>query len=232
MIFEEKYNFRVIISISNIRIFMAKINRRFIDKHWLTFLLRGLLAATFGCYALFGGMNDMENVIAMIGIFLLLMGIIDAIGALYSSTKKHGWFNAVLDAGVDVTAALCLLFFAKDNLTNSLIALSVYTIVSGVIDIFHSFLSTVDPTDRFIRAIAGICGCVIGLVILNAGELEITTFIRFFGSYMLIVGVTSMIYGIHNRSQGIEDKVARSQAAKKSATKKSTKKPAKKSKKK
>ena len=91
------------------------------------------------------------------------------------------------------------------------------TIVSGIIDIFHGFVSTVDPTDRFIRVLAGVCGCVIGLVILNAGDFEISTFVRFFGAYMLIVGTTSLIYGVHNRSQNIEDKVARSQARKKSS---------------
>lgn len=195
---------------------MAKINRRFIDKHWLVFIARGILAAMFGCYALFSGASDVSNIVAVISVLLLLMGIVDAVGALYSSTKKHGWFNAVLDAGVDVAAALCLLFFAKDDLTSSLVILAVYTIASGVIDIFHSFLSTVDPTDRFIRGLAGACGCLIGLVILNAGGFEITTFIRFFGAYMLLVGVTSLIYGVHNRSQNIEDKQARSQARKKS----------------
>ena len=199
---------------------MAKINRRFIDKHWLVFIVRGLLAAGFGCYALFSGMDDISNMIAVISVLLLLMGIVDAIGALYSSTKKHGWFNAVLDAVVDVAAALCLLFFAKDDLTSSLVVLAVYTIVSGVIDVFHSLLSTVDPTDRFIRGLAGICGFVIGLVILNAGDFELTTFVRFFGAYMLLVGVTSLIYGVHNREQGIEDKVARRQARKKSSRKK------------
>lgn len=202
---------------------MAKINRRFIDKHWLVFLFRGVLAAGFGCFALFSGVPDVENVIAIISVLLLLMGIVDAVGALYSSTKKHGWFNAVLDAAVDVTAALSLLFFAREDLTASLVILSVYTIASGIIDIFHGFLSTADPTDKFIRILAGICGCVIGVVILNAGEFEMMTFIRFFGAYMLIVGVTSLIYGVHNRSQNIEDKIARSQAAKK-AIKKTVKK--------
>lgn len=202
---------------------MAKINRRFIDKHWMVFMVRGILAAAFGCYALFGGMSDITNAIAVISVLLLLMGIVDAIGALYSSTKKHGWFNAVLDAVVDVAAALCLLFFAKDDLTSSLVVLAVYTIVSGVIDVFHSFLSTVDPTDRFIRGLAGICGFVIGLVILNAGDFEVSTFIRFFGAYMLLVGVTSLIYGVHNREQNIEDKQARSQARKKT-NRKTTKK--------
>ena len=200
---------------------MAKINRRFIDKHWMVFLVRGTLAAAFGCYTLFSGMADISNLVAIVSVLLLLMGIIDAIGALYSSAREHGWFNAILDASVDVAAALCLLFFARGDLTLSLVILAVYTIVSGLIDVFHGFLSTVDPTDRFIRVLAGICGTVIGLVILNAGDFEMMTFIRFFGAYMLIVGVTSLIYGVHNRSQNIEDKIARSQAAK--SRKKSTK---------
>ncbi|MBR2641140.1 DUF308 domain-containing protein [Candidatus Saccharibacteria bacterium] len=193
---------------------MAKINRRFIDKHWLVFLVRGALAIAFGCFALFGGMANIENAVAMISIFLLFVGIVDAVGALYCSTKKHGWINAIIDALVDVIAALAMLFFAKNDLANTVIILSVYTIVSGIIDIFHGFLSTVDPTDRFIRILAGACGCIIGVVILNAGGFEITTFIRFFGAYMMIVGITSLIYGVHNRSQNIEDKVARKQAYK------------------
>ena len=197
---------------------MAKINRRFIDKHWLVFIFRGMIAAVFGCFALFRGTSSIEDTVAVVSVFLLFMGIIDSVGALYCSTKKHGWINASIDAVVDVVAALALLFIAKNDLTYSLVVISVYTIVSGLIDIFHGFLSTVDPTDRFIRVLAGICGCVIGAVILNAGSFEITTFIRFFGAYMLIGGVTSLIYGVHNREQNIEDKIARRQSARKRKT--------------
>lgn len=201
---------------------MAKINRRFIDKHWMVFLVRGGLAVAFGIFALFCGPMNIETSIAIISVLLLFMGIIDAIGALYSSTKKHGWFNSVIDALIDVVAALVLLFVATGNLASCVVILSVYAVISGVIDIFHGFLSTVDPTDRFIRILAGVCGCVIGIVILNSGEFEISTFIRFFGAYMLIVGATSLIYGVHNRSQNIEDKIARSEARKKSKKAKKT----------
>lgn len=199
---------------------MAKINRRYIDKHWLVFLVRGALATIFGCFMLFGGIMSIENMMAIISVFLLFMGIVDAVGALYSSTRKHGWVNSIIDALIDVVAAVLLLFFTKNSLVSSLIVLSVYTILSGVIDLFHGFLSTVDPTDRFIRVLAGVCGCIIGIVILNAGDFEISTFIRFFGAYMLIVGVTSLIYGVHNRSQNIEDKIARKESYKKKKTKK------------
>ncbi len=194
---------------------MAKINRKFIDKHWLMFLVRGVIALMFGGLVLFSGASAVNEIIAMMSVFLLLMGIIDAVGALYSSTKKHDWFNSIVDAVIDVVAALALLFFAKDSLVNSLLVISIYTILSGVVDVFHGFLSAEDATDRFIRMITGVIGCVIGVVILNAGSFEVTMFVRFFGAYMLIVGVTSMIYGVHNRSQGVEDKIARSEARKK-----------------
>lgn len=193
---------------------MAKINRRYIDKNWAVILIRGILAALFGCFALFGGMTNIENAVAMISMFLLFIGIIDSVTALYNSNKKHGWTNSIIDALVDVAAAMALLFFARNDLTNTVIILSIYTVVSGAIDIFHGFLSTVDPTDRFIKILVGICGCIVGIVILNAGGFEKTTFIRFFGAYLLVVGVTSMIYSVHNRSQNIEDKIARKQAYK------------------
>lgn len=218
---------------------MAHINRRYIDKHWFVFVIRGSLAVIFGIMALFGVMTNFETVIPMIAVFLLLMGIVDSVSALYASVKKHGWINSLIDALIDIAAALILIFFAKDDLVASLVIIAVYTLASGLVDIFHGFLSTVDPTDRFIRIVVGSLGCVMSAVILNAGEFEMMTFIRFFGAYMLIVGVTSMIYGVHNRAQGMEDRIARSQALRnhkktitkiaaktktKTATKKSTKK--------
>ena len=209
---------------------MAHINRRFIDKHWMVFIVRGAAAIIFGFLILFSGLSSLEAIIAIVSVFLLAMGIVDATSALYNSSKRHGWVNSVIDALIDITAALLLLFLARNDLVGSLIIISVYTFASGLIDIFHGFLSTVDPTDRFIRVLTGTMGCIMGLVILNAGSFEIMTFIRFFGAYLLVVGVSSMIYGVHNRSQNIEDRIARSES-RKTVAKKSSKKTKKSSKK-
>ena len=202
---------------------MAHINRRYIDKHWSVFIFRGLMAVAFGIITLFGALSDFETVISVVSIFLLIMGIVDSVSALYASVKKHGWINSVIDALIDIVAALGLLFFAKDNVVVGLVIIAVYTIISGLIDIFHGFLSTVDPTDRFIRVLTGVLGCVMGVVILNAGQFEMMTFLRFFGAYMLIVGVTSLIYGVHNRSQDVEDKIARKQVVRKKKAKRASK---------
>lgn len=208
---------------------MAHINRKFIDKHWLMFVLRGGIAVIFGFLALFGGLVGLNSAISIVVIFLLIMGVIDAVGALYSSMKKHGWINSVIDALIDVAAAVSLLIFAQGNFAACTLILAVYTCVSGLVDVFHGFLSTVDPTDRFIRVLAGIIGTVMGFVILNAGPFELMTFVRFFGAYLLIVGFSSMVYGVHNRAQKIEDRVARSEARAKASTKKKITKRSKKS---
>ncbi|MBQ9018185.1 DUF308 domain-containing protein [Candidatus Saccharibacteria bacterium] len=186
------------------------------------FIFRGGLATVFGILLLFGGMGSFEQVIAMMAVFLLGMGIIDALSALYGSAKKSGWLNSVIDALVDIVAALALLFAARNDLVLCLSVVALYVFVSGLIDIFHGFLSTVDPTDRFIRVLSGIIGCVMGIVIINAGSFELMTFLRFFGAYMLIVGVTSMIYGVHNRAQKKEDSVARSEARRSASKAKKT----------
>ena len=193
---------------------MAHINRKYIDRHWLTFIFRGALAIIFGGMALFTRHLDDTNVIfSSISIFLIFMGIVDSANALYNTTKKHCWMNCIIDAAVDIFAALIILFLSNGDLTFQLIVLSIYVLVSGLIDLFHSFLSTVDPTDRFIRILAGCAGCIMAFIIINAGKFEISMFARFFGVYMLIVGVTSLIYGVHNRAQLIEDHVARKEAA-------------------
>ncbi|MBR0479798.1 DUF308 domain-containing protein [Candidatus Saccharibacteria bacterium] len=194
---------------------MAHIKRKYIDKHWLVFIVRGAVAGIFGFLAMFGALENLGMVISTISICLLFMGIVDSVSALYASMKKRGWTTSVIDAIIDVAAALFLLFFAKESLVSSLIIIAVYTFLSGVIDLFHGFVSTVDPTDRFIRVLIGGLGIIMGCVIINAGSFELMTFIRFFGAYMLIVAVTSLIYGVHNRAQEIEDKIARKEARKK-----------------
>lgn len=192
---------------------MAKINRRYIDKHWLVHIFRGTLSGLFGLLILFNYFMDEQSIVLPLAIFLLAMGAIDAVSAIYNSARKHGWFNCVADAVVDVVAALLLVFLGRENIVASVVILSIYTIVSGLIDIIHGFLSTVDPTDKFIRILTGVFGCIVGLVILNAGDLEVTAFFRFFGTYMIVEGVTSLIYGVHNRAQKIEDREARQEGA-------------------
>ena len=202
--------------------------RKYIDKHWLAHVLRGFLALCFGGLIFFYQINnrtsvEITNLISYMTIYLLGMGIVDASLALMNSNRETGWLTTIIDSAIDIIAAIVFLTVAGSSDATGVIVLGVYTIVSGIIDLVLAFVSTVDPTDRFIKILIGMLGAIMGFVVLNVGGTDTSAdFIRFFGVYLILVGVCSLIYGIHNKSQKAEDTAERSAAAKASAAAKRT----------
>ena len=194
---------------------MSHINRKYIDSHWGIFIFKGLVAFLFGGVALlsarnfFSTRNDFNSMMSMVGIFLLCLSIIEFINALNRAHMRTGWAVSVGLAIVDAVIALALLFTLGQDSTWALVILAVYTFLRGLFEIISGFRATVDPTDRFTWVFGGMCGCVMGFAIFNSGEY----FVRFFGAYLLIIGACSLFYGVHNRSQKLEDKAARKEAA-------------------
>ncbi|MBR3180740.1 DUF308 domain-containing protein [Candidatus Saccharibacteria bacterium] len=188
---------------------MSHINRKYIDSHWFIFIIKGLLGVIFGWIALFSSNRTFESMVTVVGIFLLSLSVVEFINALYRAQKKTGWAVSLALAIIDATVALALLFTLKQDTTWHLILIAVYTILRGLCEIISGFRTTIDPTDRFTWVFGGMCGCIMGLVILNSGEY----FIRFFGAYLFAFGICSLLYGVHNRAQKTEDLVARREAA-------------------
>lgn len=203
---------------------MAHIKRKYIDSHWLVFIFQGAIALFFGCLTLFTSGESSTSLMPIIGILLLALAIVEFANSLYRSRQRQGWLVSTLIALFDAGVGLALLFMMNEGMVWHLSLLAAYTAIRGIFEIVIGFRTTVDPTDRFIWVLCGVCGIVFGFVIFNSGHLANVDFIRFFGAYMMILGVSSLIYGIHNREQRIEDREARSLAAKEAKKKKSTKK--------
>lgn len=203
---------------------MAHIKRKYIDSHWLVFIFQGAIALFFGCLTLFTSDESSTGLMPIIGILLLALAIVEFANSLHRSRQRQGWLVSTLVALFDAGVGLALLFVMNEGMVWHLSLLAAYTAIRGIFEIVIGFRTTIDPTDRFIWVLCGVCGIVFGFVIFNSGHLANVDFIRFFGAYMLILGVASLIYGIHNREQRIEDREARSIAAKEARKKKSSKK--------
>ena len=192
---------------------MAHINRKYIDSHWLIFVIKGLVAIGIGGLTLFDMRRDFTSVIATVGVFLLSLSLIEFVNALFHARAKTGWAVSVTLAVVDAVIALALLFTLNQDASWHLYLIAAYTFIRGFAEIICGFRSTVDPTDRFTWVFSGMIGAIMGIVIFNSGEF----FTRFFGVYLLIIGTCSLFYGVHNRAQKLEDRVARKEAAAKGA---------------
>jgi uncharacterized membrane protein HdeD (DUF308 family) len=188
---------------------MAHINRKYIDSHWLIFVIRGIIALLFGWIAMFSTKQDLRSLMSIIGVFLLSLSIIEFINALHRAYQKTGWAVSVSLAIVDAVVALSLLFTLTQDATWHLFVSASYTLLRGFFEIVSGFRTTIDPTDRFIWVLCGMCGAIMGIVIFSFSDL----FVRFFGAYLLVLGACSLIYGVHNRAQKLEDRAARRESA-------------------
>lgn len=194
---------------------MAHIKRKYIDSHWLVFIFQGAIALLFGCITLFTSGVTSSSLIPVIGIFLLALAIVEFANSIYRSYNRHGWAVSTAVAVFDALFGVLLLFMINEGTPWHLVIISVYTLLRGIFELVIGFRTTVDPTDRFIWCLCGLCGLVFGIVIFNSGHLAGIDFVRFFGAYMMILGVSSLIYSVHNREQQREDRLARAETARK-----------------
>lgn len=191
---------------------------KYIDSHWGIFALQGVVALLFGWFALFTNSSDIQTLVIVVGGVLLSLGIIELLNLLARARTKNTWGVSLVMAILEISAGLALLFTYEQNVAWHLIVIAAYTILRGIFEIILGLKAIDDLTDKFIWILAGVCACIMGVVILNTGHLGTIPFIKYFGSYMMVFGVVNLIYSVHNNEQG-KDYRSEKLAAKKKISK-------------
>ena len=191
---------------------------KYIDSHWGIFALQGIVALLFGWFALFTSSSDIQTLVIVVGSVLLSLGIIELLNLLARARTKNTWGVSLVMAILEISAGLALLFTYEQNVAWHLVVIAAYTILRGIFEIILGLRSIDDLTDKFIWILAGICACIMGIVILNTGHLGTIPFIKYFGSYMMVFGVVNLIYSVHNNEQS-KDYRSEKLAAKKKISK-------------
>lgn len=199
------------------------IKRKYVDSHWLIFAFEGVVALLFGAFSLFTNLSDTSALVSIVGSLLLGLGIIELFNLLRRAHLNETWGFTFVSALIEIATAFALLFTSDQNAVWHLALIAGYTVIRGVFEILIGLKAVDDQTDKFIWVIIGVCGAIMGFVILNSGEATIEdnapAFIKFFGSCMMLYGLANLIYGVHNHDQENELKAERSAAAKKSTKK-------------
>lgn len=191
--------------------------KKYIDSHWLVFATQGIIALLFGWFMAFTGIGSVTTLVVTVAVVLLCFGVIELSNLLNRTRQQETWGLSLAIAVAEILVALALLFTLNQNTALHMSIIGAYTLVRGVLEIIVGLRSVDDRTDKTIWTICGICGAILGFVIINSGHLRATEFLKAFGIYMIIFGISSLIYGIHNHDQKLEYKAARSLSAKKSA---------------
>ena len=198
--------------------------RNFTESHWQFFAAAGIISLLVGWFVLFFDGTSLNNLIVIVAITLLAFGVLDLVHLIIRKRLNEGWSLALLTTFCDVVFGAALLATLNVEAFWPLLILAAYAFFRGVFELLLAFRVLTDSTDRFIWIVCGISGCILGFVILNAGTtVGDALFVHIFGTYLMIYGLSNLIYGVYNKNRLANDKAllaARRKAAKENARRK------------
>lgn len=197
--------------------------KSYIDSHWLVFVFQGIISLLFGWYIMFTPSTDLNVLITVVATTLLGLGIIEMFNVIYRSHMQQTWMLSLAIAVIEICVAFLLFFTMNLGTALQLTIIAIYTLARGIFEILIGLKSVDDSTDKFIWLVCGICGAILGFVVFNSGSFSTTAFLQFFGTYMMIFGIGSLIYGVHNRDQAKEYRLEQSEKRKKAARRRQSK---------
>ena len=179
----------------------AKTKRKYVESHWLIFAFQGLIALFTGWYILFSPSEDIPHLVIVIGSVLVGLAIIELFNIIHRRRRQHDWGVplgvAILEAGVGLAMILANSLSHEVHIA----LLAGYVLVRSVASIFIGFASFDNFTDRFLWVVCGMIGCIIGFVILADPGLSTTTFVKIFGTFMMVLGLTELVFAAHSRDE-------------------------------
>ena len=176
--------------------------KKYIESHWLIFAIQGAVALIFGGYVTFTGLADLSTLIFIIGLVLLALGAIEIFNVIHRKRRQHSWGFSLAVAIIEIAVAIALLATKDLSIATHFTIIAGYTIVRGAFEILIGLRSLTNPVDRFLWIVTGVFGVALGFAALNSGNLDPnnTIFIKIFGTYMMVVGVANLVFGLHNKS--------------------------------
>ncbi len=212
--------------------------RKYIESHWLVFGVKGALAAIAGlCLNLSFG--DADKVTRLLGCFMLGLGLVELINVIHRGSKQRAWGVPLAVAFIELLVASTLLMAAIPDfilglfpgnsysdiqggiLAFRVVVLSCYTLYASAASIVVAFSSFQNKTDRFIWLMEGMFGAIMGFAMLGENGIDANTHLRIFGIYLLVKGLTDLIFAVHSKEELEDEKEAKN--AKKLAKKASKK---------
>ena len=189
--------------------------RKFIESHWLTFAIKGIISLIAGLCIMLTGRDSVSGLTWIVGMTMVGLAIIELTNCVHRKRRNHNIGFALFLGLLEMWIAIALLVANIPGIAeNDLIVLRVsllsgYVLFASVVTIVMGFKGFDNMTDRFMWIVNGMLGCVLALVMFNGTS--ILTHLKLFGTYLMINGLTDLFFGIHSKDEMAElhaDRVA------------------------
>lgn len=162
---------------------------------WWVYLLRGLLAAAVGLYAVFSPLATVEALVRLIGVLLLLDAAAGMIGTIRSGDRGANLYTILIGAG----AGLILLFWPAATARAALILYGAWLGILGLGLIFVARRMGGPGGRNTAVMTAGAIALLLGVVLILWPGVGTVTFAWMFGFTALLLGGVYLFLAIRLR---------------------------------
>lgn len=168
---------------------MAKTATQTLEPERTALVVQGIIAILFGIAAVFWPGLTVKTLVYLFGAFLLIDGIILMIMGLVRLKHFMKAMLMLLLGLLELGLGVFLFRHPEVAFATLILILGFALIVRGLFDFIHAFTADKDSaTTRTMRALLGVAGVIIGIVILMQPVAGGLAFVWILGLYALIAG--------------------------------------------
>lgn len=173
----------------------------YVESHWLVFILKGIIALLAGAFLLFTPSDDVPWLVTFIGFVLIGLAVVEVGNMFYRRIRQRDWGIPLAVGIFEAAVGITMILIARESHVVHIALLAGYALVRGVTNIVVGFVSFDNATSRFFWVASGMAGSIIAFVIFADQGISETTFIGVFGTFLMVMGLTDIFFGIHSRDE-------------------------------
>jgi uncharacterized membrane protein HdeD (DUF308 family) len=186
---------------------------RAISKYWWVFLLRGLIATTFGLAALFWPTLTLGVMILLFGLFALFEGGLTIVTSFGKGDEKGGWtllFEGV--AGLLVCVIVLLGSIIGSILWPGVAAVMLvyyiagWAILAGLFKTITAFRIRAEAKGEWVLGLSGLISILVGLILILRPGVGVLAVAWLIGIFAVILGIFQLLLGLKFRKIGTGSK--------------------------
>jgi len=169
-----------------------------LKQMWWLLLLLGVGTALIGLALIVWPGRTALVVLTLIGIYMLVVGVVRFIAALFVSAVEHRWLQAFLGI-LGIVLGLVVIRQSEGALALIVLLTGLFWVIAGLVDLFRGVTDRKLP-DRGLRIGLGVASVVVGGLLLLWPAATFTVLAIIVGVQLIIVGVLESVASFQFKS--------------------------------
>lgn len=172
------------------------------ERIWVLVLLRGVLAATIGFYALINPVATLLALIWVLGIYWIIDGSFLLITGFTGTAGKSKWWLILLRALLSIIAGVLIVANPILGLFTSVFLVyivGIQAIIGGGLELLAAMKSKQHLDNGWVLILHGALAVIFGVMLLMAPLFSAVVLTQIIGAFALVLGVSAIFFAFRLR---------------------------------